>query len=173
MMSGTGSIPSAGERGALPAVMRGRRSGTPRCGARPAARVRRDRPGIGGSGGVSGAGGKAGAGPGGVARGHAAGQMPAARHQRGAGHHPAGLRLGVRPRRRHRADAPGSGHVRPKPLPGQADRAAREAFMRKCGRPVRDAPPDGATVLPDAARPGWRSRPAHGRVLRAGSPGRS
>ncbi len=65
---------------------------------------------------------------------------------------------------------PGSGHVRPEPLPGQADRAAREAFMRKCGRTVRDAPPDGATVLPDAARPEWRSRPAHGRVLRGGGP---
>ncbi len=34
MMSGTGCIPSAGERDALPAVMRGRGAGAPKCGAR-------------------------------------------------------------------------------------------------------------------------------------------
>ncbi len=42
--------------------------------------------------------------------------------------------------------------------------------MRKCGRTVRDAPPDGATVLPDAVHPEWQSRPAHGRVLRGDRP---
>ena len=42
---------------------------------------------------------------------------------------------------------PGSGHVRPEPLPGQADRAAREALMRKCGRAaVRERP--GCRVRP-------------------------
>ncbi len=59
----------------------------------------------------------------------------------------------------------GFGYVRPKPLPRQADRAAQEAFMRKYGRTVRDAPPDGATVFADAVHPEWQSRPAHGREM--------
>ena len=65
---------------------------------------------------------------------------------------------------------PGFDHVRPKPLPRQADRAAREAFIRKYERPMRDAPANGAIVLPDAVHPEWRSRPAHGRFLRSDRP---
>jgi len=38
---------------------------------------------------------------------------------------------------------PGFGYLRPKPLPRQAGRAGREAFIRQYGRLVRDAPPDG------------------------------
>ncbi len=37
----------------------------------------------------------------------------------------------------------GFGYVKPKPLPRQADRAGREAFIRQYERTVRDAPPDG------------------------------
>jgi len=65
---------------------------------------------------------------------------------------------------------PGFGYVRPKPLPRQAGRAAREAFIRQYGRLMRDAPPDGTIVLADAVHPGWRSRPAHGRVHRSDRP---
>ncbi len=65
---------------------------------------------------------------------------------------------------------PGFGYVRPKPLPRQADRAAREAFMRQYERTVRDAPPDGAIVFADAVHPEWQSRPAHGRVFRGDRP---
>jgi len=65
---------------------------------------------------------------------------------------------------------PGFGYIRPKPLPRQAGRAAREALMRKYGRLVRDAPPDGTTVLPGAVHPGWRSRRAHGRVHQSDRP---
>ena len=65
---------------------------------------------------------------------------------------------------------PGFDHVRPKPLPRQADRAAREAFMRKYERPMRDAPANEAVVLPDAVHPEWRSRPAHGWFLRSDRP---
>ncbi len=65
---------------------------------------------------------------------------------------------------------PGFGHVRPKPLPRQADRAAQEAFMRQYERTVRDAPPDGAIVFADAVHPEWQSRPAHGRVFRGDRP---
>ncbi len=65
---------------------------------------------------------------------------------------------------------PGFGYVRPKPLPRQADRAGREAFIRKYEQLMRDAPANGATVLPDAVHPEWRSRPAHGRVLRSDRP---
>ncbi len=198
-MSGTGCILTAGEREALPAVMRGRGAGAPRCGARTrrwrpvtetasarsagssipvptrcaagrlAARVPPDRPGPGGPGGVSGAWGKAGAGPGGVAPGDAAGQPRGASGVRDT--IPPGFGQGyARGGAMGPTHRPGSGHVRPEPLPGQADRAAREAFMRKCGRTVRDAPPDGAAVLPDAAHPGWQGRPAHGRVLRSDRP---
>jgi len=53
-------------------------------------------------------------------------------------------------------------YVRPEPLPRQAGREGREAFIRKYGRLMRDAaPPDEAVVLPDAVHPEWRSRPAH------------
>jgi len=64
----------------------------------------------------------------------------------------------------------GSGYIRPKPLPREADREGREASIRKYGRLMRDAPPDGTTVLPDAVHPGWRSRAAHGRVHRSDRP---
>ncbi len=65
---------------------------------------------------------------------------------------------------------PGFGYVKPKPLPRQADRAAREVFMRKYERAVREAPPDEAIVFADAVHPEWQSRPAHGRVLRSDRP---
>ncbi len=61
-------------------------------------------------------------------------------------------------------------YVKPKPLPRQADRAAREAFMRQYGRTVRDAPPDGTTVFADAVHPEWQSRPTHVWVLRSDWP---
>ncbi len=64
----------------------------------------------------------------------------------------------------------GFGYVKPKPLPRQAGRAGREAFIRQYGRTVRDAPPDGTIVFADAVHPEWRSRPAHGRVLRGDRP---
>jgi len=37
----------------------------------------------------------------------------------------------------------GFGYIKPKPLPRQAGRAGREAFIRKYGRLMRDAPPGG------------------------------
>ncbi len=64
----------------------------------------------------------------------------------------------------------GFGYVKPKPLPRQADRAGREAFIRQYERTVRDAPPDGTIVFADAVHPEWRSRPAHGRVFRGDRP---
>ena len=70
---------------------------------------------------------------------------------------------------------PGFGYVRPKPLPRQADRAAREAFMRKYERPMRDAPANEAIVLPDASIPnggaGRRTAGSSGRTgPRSGPP---
>ncbi len=53
---------------------------------------------------------------------------------------------------------PGSGHVRPEPLPGQADRAAREALMRKCGRPRCGSGRDAASGRA-SRRPTPRTRP--------------
>ncbi len=64
----------------------------------------------------------------------------------------------------------GFGYVKPKPLPRQADRAGREAFIRQYERTVRDAPPDGTIVFADAVHPEWQSRPAHGRVHRSDRP---
>ncbi len=61
-------------------------------------------------------------------------------------------------------------YVKPKPLPRQADRAGREAFIRQYERTVRDAPANEATVFADAVHPEWRSRPAHGRVFRGDRP---
>ncbi len=64
----------------------------------------------------------------------------------------------------------GFGYVKPKPLPGQADRAAQEAFIRKKGRTVRDAPANEAIVFADAVHPEWQSRPAHGWFHRSDRP---
>jgi len=64
----------------------------------------------------------------------------------------------------------GFGFIRPKPLPRQAGREGREASIRKYGRLVRDAPPDGTIVLPDAVHPEWQSRPAHGRFHQSDRP---
>ncbi len=165
-MSGTGCILTPEERGALLAVMRGRGAGAPGDGRSVGLvcrilhpgpdTVRGWPPGFGGTG--------------------LAPVDPAAYPEREG--KPARGANGVRDiiQRLHGVEytrggaiklmhRPGFGYVRPKPLPRQADRAAREALMRKCGRTVRDAPPDGATVLPDAAHPEWRSRPAHGREM--------
>ena len=64
----------------------------------------------------------------------------------------------------------GFGYVRPKPLPRQADRAGREAFIRQYERTVRDAPANEAIVFADAVHPEWQSRPAHGWFLRSDRP---
>ncbi len=64
----------------------------------------------------------------------------------------------------------GFGYVKPKPLPRQADRAGREAFIRQYERTVRDAPPDETIVFADAVHPEWQSRPAHGWFFRGDRP---
>ena len=64
----------------------------------------------------------------------------------------------------------GFDYVKPKPLPRQADRAAQEAFIRKYERLMREAPPDEAIVFADAVHPEWQSRPAHGWFFRSDRP---
>ncbi len=196
----SGNILTPEQRGALLAVMRGaqgrgtegaarerprgawrrkrRRPGLPdppsrsRHGARLAARVRRDGPGIDGSGGVSGAGGQADPGPGGVSQGHAPGD-PTARHERGPCHHPAEVRRRIHPRRRHKADAPAGIRLR------QAETASASihvsvqarirAFPSVCGPPdpgsAHRFPPAGAARADGSGPPGAGRQPTAGTDL--------